>query len=346
MGNILNVLTAVKWHLFPHATTFTADAIPDLEGRVVIVTGGNVGLGKETIRALLRRNAKVYMASRNKHKADATIRELREDTGKEAIFLELDLACLSSVRRAADEFLRNEPELHILFNNAGIMWPPLALVTQDGYDLQFGTNVLGHFLFTELLIPALAAGAKSSPDHHSRVITTSSAGALLDTVDFQTLKDGPARRRRYTEQLYNQSKFLNVVVARETAKRYAEKNILSISVNPGNINTELMRYKPNWLRYLAALFVLQPPAQGALTQLWAGTSPEAIQYNGEESVEKKRTTLCLENAYGGIWKNRWRFELGDVSSDDCTAVAVFIPLPFSVRLSDRTTAQRQAASLS
>ena len=86
------------------------------------------------------------------------------------------------------------------------MWPPRELLTKDGYDLQWGTNVLGHFYFTELLIPVLVAGAKTSPDGHARVITTSSSGAYAETLHFDTFKEGPARKKMTTEQLYYQSK--------------------------------------------------------------------------------------------------------------------------------------------
>jgi len=195
------------------------------------------------------------------------------------------------------------------------MWPPLDQVTEDGYDLQFGTNVLGHFLLTELLLPALSAGAKSSPDHHARVIATSSGGALFDTVDLDTLKDGPARRKKYTEELYHQSKFLNVVVAREAARRYADQSILSMSVNPGNINTELLRHRPTWLRYLAATFVLYPPAHGALTQLWAGTMPEAIQHNGEFLVPWAHVDRCRKEAYDPVLGEQvWRYLVEQVEN--------------------------------
>ncbi|KAH8086594.1 NAD(P)-binding protein [Cristinia sonorae] len=303
-----NVFTFLKWFFFPYRTDFTAEQIPDLTGRVVIVTGGNEGIGKETVKALLDRNARVYIASRSKAKADAAIQQLHQLTGKQAIFLELDLASLSSVRRSAEEFLSKEPELHVLYNNAGVMWPAMEETTEEGFDLQFGVNVLGHFLFTELLVPALAAGAASSPDQHSRVITVASSASLLNTVNFDTLKDGPVRRQHSTESLYNQSKFLNVVVARETAKRYADKHILSIPVHPGNIKTELMRTKAQWLRDLVGATLLWPAAQGALTQLWAGTMPEAIQYNAELLVAFVHVDKCRAEAYDPVLGERvWSY---------------------------------------
>ena len=91
------------------------------------------------------------------------------------------------------------------------MWPPITMTTKDGYDLQFGTNVLGHFYLTELLMPALIAGVKSSPDHPTRVITTSSSGAYFGSLQFETFKDGPARQRLLPDTLYYQSKLVSRV---------------------------------------------------------------------------------------------------------------------------------------
>ncbi|KAI0330505.1 NAD-P-binding protein [Cubamyces sp. BRFM 1775] len=282
--------------LFPPKPKFSVDQIPDLTGRVVIVTGGNAGIGYETIKVLLLHNAKVYMASRSKAKAETAIASLKEATGKEALFFELDLSSLASVKKAAQEFLGKEHELHILFNNAGLMWPPVSQTTKDGYDLQFGTNVLGPFYFTKLLMPALIAGAASSPDHHARVVTTSSSAAYIDTLRWDTFKDTPQRRKMSTETLYNQSKFGDVVLANQIAKRYANKGIISISVNPGNIRTDLQRYvSPVVLKIMN--LILYPAPYGALTQLFAGTMPEAIKYNGEFLIPWARLGKCRAEAY-------------------------------------------------
>ncbi|TCD68603.1 hypothetical protein EIP91_010394 [Steccherinum ochraceum] len=308
MGHFFSLLSQ---QLFPHKTTFTAEQIPDLTGRVVIVTGGNSGLGKEVIKALLNRNAKVYMAARSKGKAEEAIKELKEATGKDAHFLALDLSSLASVRRAAEEFRIEETELHILYNNAGLMNTPMDDLTSTGFDLQYGTNVLGHFLFTELLLPALAAGAQSSPDHHSRIVATSSAGAHMATVDFDSLKDGPARRKLSPELLYWQSKFLNAIVAREAAKRYADKSILSFSVDPGSVRTDIMRHEGAFMKKMSdTLFV--SPAKGALSQPWIGTVPEAVQYNGEYIVPWAHVGKCRAELYDNALAERvWNTVLED-----------------------------------
>jgi len=299
MGTILSLLS----QSFPPKSKFSTDQIPDLTGRITIVTGGNTGIGKETVKALLEHNAKVYLAARSQEKAEATIADLKAKTGKEALFLELDLGNIASVRKAAEEFLSKETELHILFNNAGVMRCPVEMVTADGYDLQFGTNVIGHFLFTELLMPALFAGKETSPDHHSRVITTSSAASYFYTVNWESFRDGPARRKMSTQKLYSQSKFANVLVARQVAKRYADKGIISIPLNPGNISTELQRYMHSLEQKLSSYFIY-PASLGALTQLWAGTMPETLNHSGKFLIPWARVGECRKEAYDDELGNR------------------------------------------
>ncbi|PIL34948.1 hypothetical protein GSI_02735 [Ganoderma sinense ZZ0214-1] len=311
---VLNNFRQTVWpalqQSFPPKSKFTVDDIPDLSGRVVIVTGGNVGIGYETIKALLQHNTKVYLAARSKEKAEKAIASLKEATGKEAIFLELDLGSLSSVKKSVDEFLSKEKELHILFNNAGVMWPPMDMLTKDGYDLQWGTNVVGHYYFTELLMPALLAGVKSSPDQHARVITTASSGAYFDTLHWDTFKDTPERKKQSTQTLYFQSKHGNVVVARQVAKRYGDQGIISISVNPGNIRTDLQRYMSSISKKILNLS-LYPTPYGALTQLYAGTMAEALKHNGEFFIPWARVGKCRPEAYDDeIGERLWKW-LGD-----------------------------------
>ncbi|KAH9925604.1 NAD(P)-binding protein [Epithele typhae] len=289
-----------KWsalkQFYPPKSEFSVDQIPDLTGKVVVVTGGYVGIGYETVRVLLARGAKVYIASRSVEKAEKAIASLKSETGKEPLFIQLDLADLHSVKKAAVEYLSKENTLDILFNNAGVMMCPQSMLTAQGIDLQFGTNVLGHWYFTELLMPALIAAAEASSDHHARVITTSSSGAYSETLHFDTFNDGPRARRCRPRSSTSRA---NVVVARQVAKRYAEKGIISISLNPGartptfptstgNISTELQRHE---------LVMLYPTPYGALTQLYAGTMPEAVNHNGEFFIPWARPGKCRPEAY-------------------------------------------------
>ncbi|CCM06185.1 uncharacterized protein FIBRA_08427 [Fibroporia radiculosa] len=303
----LQNFSAVFSQMFPGKPKFSTEEIPDLSGRVVIVTGGNVGIGKETIKVLLEHNAKVYMATRSEERANVAIKELKQLTKKEAIFLKLDLSSLVSVREAARAFLQQENKLHILFNNAGVMWCPHEMISADGYDMQFATNVMGHYYFTKLLMPALLAGRDTSPDRHTRVITTSSSGAYMATLNFDSLKDGPKRKKVTTETLYYQSKFANVVVSRQFAKRFGEQGVISISVNPGTVDTELLRHtSPRSRSFMRATF-LMPAPWGALTQLWGGTMPEALKANGEFLIPWAKVGKCRQEAYDDelgskLWK--------------------------------------------
>ncbi|KAG6890603.1 hypothetical protein C0995_006579 [Termitomyces sp. Mi166 len=276
MGIVPSMLT----ESLPPASKFSMDDIPDLTGKVAIVTGANTGVGKETVRALLAHNAKVYLAARNSDKAKAAIEDLRAQMGKDALFLKLDLADLRSVKAAAEEFVKKEKELHILFNNGGVMVPPINELTVDGYDLQFGTNVLGHYYFTKLLLPTLISTAQSSPEKHVRVLTTSSITHYLGSLNFNTFKEGPARRKLGTLMLYTQSKYGDLVLAMELARRYDEQGIVSMAVNPGNLDTDLTRHLNPVMRWLFRLG-LYPLPQGALTQLWGATSREGAGFNGK-----------------------------------------------------------------
>ncbi|KAI1790000.1 NAD(P)-binding protein [Ganoderma leucocontextum] len=317
MGTAFSHWKQTSWPVFaqmwPPASKFNVGQIPDLTGRIVIVTGGNSGSGYETV--LLQRNAKVYLASRSRRNADAAIASLKDETGKQPIFLELDLASLSSVKKAADEVLSKEPELHILFCNAGVMWTPIDQLSEEGYDLQWGTNVVGHFYFTELLMPALFAGAKTSPDRHARVITTASSGAYLQTLEYDTLRDGSARRELGTTQLYYQSKHGNAIVARQIAKRYADRGIVSISVNPGNFKTNLTRHASTFVKMVLEVLLLYPAPFGALTQLFSGTMPEALNYNGEFMIPWARLGRCHPEVYNDEVGNKlWDWLEGEVKA--------------------------------
>ncbi|PCH41959.1 NAD(P)-binding protein [Wolfiporia cocos MD-104 SS10] len=309
MGGFFEELRYIVYiiaQLFPGKPKFSTAQIPDLTGQVMVVTGGNVGIGRETVKALLEHNAKVYMASRNKDKAFTAIKELKDETGREAIFLELDLSDLSSVRRAATQFLSMENELHVLFNNAGVMSCPIDWLSPDGYDMQFATNVIGHFFFSKLLLPALFAGTATSPDHHARIIMTSSSAAYLHTINWDSFVDGPERRKMTPQQLYAQSKLADAVLAREFAKRFSDQSIIAISLNPGSIDTELQRHVSGTERKFLRTFLLGPLEYGALNQLWAGTVPEALNYNGKFLVPWTKVGECRKEAYDdGVGSRLW-----------------------------------------
>ncbi|RXW24428.1 hypothetical protein EST38_g1426 [Candolleomyces aberdarensis] len=280
---------------FPPKPTFSVDDIPDLSGKFIIFTGANT----------------VYIACRSQEKGESAIQDLKNETGKEVIFLKLDLASLKAVKAAAEEFLSKERELHVLFNNAlifvrGLMTPPVADLTVDGYDLQFGTNTLGHFYFTKLLLPALLEGVKSSPDSTARVVNTSSSSSLLGKINSDTLKDSPERRRSTPRQLYSQSKLGNAIFAKELARRYGDQGIVSTDLNPGNLASDLGRHLGR-IEHKVVSMMLYPVPMGALTQLWAGTTQEGATLNGKYLIPWARIgtgnpVLNDEKLGADLWK--------------------------------------------
>ncbi|KAJ7486352.1 NAD-P-binding protein [Mycena galericulata] len=254
--------------------------IPDLTGKVTLVTGGNTGIGYETVKQLLLKNAKVYLAARSPDKAAAAIKRLEGETKNTAIFLQLDLADLPSVRKAAESFLAQESKLDLLFNNGGVMISPTDQLTAQGYDLQFGTNVIGHFFLTELLLPALTKSYEESKVP-ARVLNTSSAGhqfAPGTGIDFATLKGGPERDAK----LYGESKIGNIYVSNYFAKTHSDV-LVSCALHPGGIKTELQRHAAGWMQILGNAF-LYPAPMGAYTQLWGATIATPAQITGQYLV--------------------------------------------------------------
>ncbi|KAJ7599590.1 NAD-P-binding protein [Mycena floridula] len=293
----------------PRAKWFQKD-MPDLTGKVMLVTGPKTGIGKETVKALLQHNAKVYFAARGKEDSEKVIRELEAITGKKAIFLELDLASLSSVRKAADEFLSKERELHVLFNNAGVMMPKLDLLTKEGYDVQWGVHVIGPHLFTKLLIPALLTGAQSSADRQARIVTTSSSGAYFEkNIHWDTFTPGSARTKYGTNNLYFQSKLAQVIWTRELARQYGNQGIMAVSLNPGHLQTDLQRHQSALSLFFGKFLLYPVDPYGALTQLYAGTSPNALNVtNGAFFIPWAREGPTPPGAFKpGVGTELWEY---------------------------------------
>ncbi|KAJ6568673.1 NAD(P)-binding protein, partial [Mycena capillaripes] len=258
--------------------------VPDLSGKIVLVTGGNSGLGYETVKVMLLKNATVYLAARSASKGNAAIAELETGTGKRAQLIELDLADLRSVRKAAEAFLGRESRLDILFNNGGIMIPPTDLLSSQGYDKQFGTNVLGHFFLTELLLPALTASHAHS-SIPARIINTSSSGHMVSpkrNIFFDAVKGGPARDELIKKNLYGASKAGNIFVSNYYAKNHNDV-LVSCSLHPGYIKTGLQRDAGSIFKFIAGL-AFSPAHVGAYTQLWAATTASAEEINGKYFV--------------------------------------------------------------
>ncbi|KAJ6453258.1 NAD-P-binding protein [Mycena vitilis] len=303
MGILWDLLTALVVETFPPAPVFTAQDIPDLSGKVFLVTGGNSGLGFETVRELVKRGGTVYMAARSREKAEKAIAGILDDLGRAPVFLEMDLSDLNSVERSAQTFLQKATRLDVLYNNAGIMIPPIDQTTRQGYDLQFGL-VLGHFYLTKLLLPIMQATAQLTPGGKARIINVSSAAHHFTGLDFATFMDGPARRKCSTHKLYAQSKFGMVVLSAELARRYGERGIVSMAMNPGSMRTPLQRQMSGF--ELANLMMHPILPSGPLTHLWAGTAPETVEYNGKYLRPWARLgEPRIDTQYRALGKDLW-----------------------------------------
>jgi NAD(P)-dependent dehydrogenase (short-subunit alcohol dehydrogenase family) len=222
-----------------HAKSTALEVIEghDLTGYEIIVTGGASGIGVETIRAFAKANARVVLGARDLAKAILVAEEIIKSTGNDKVEVEqLDLASLKSIRAFIERFLSKKRHLNILVNNAGIMACPLSY-TEDGFESQFGTNHIGHFVLTNGLIPALKQGAQIS-GKNARVISISSIAHSISDVN---LEDPNFKTREYEPWLsYGNSKTANVLFAVELNKRYAKDGIYSNAVMPGGIMTGLV----------------------------------------------------------------------------------------------------------
>ncbi|XP_017277488.1 dehydrogenase/reductase SDR family member 13 [Kryptolebias marmoratus] len=227
-----------------------------LKGKTVIVTGSNTGIGKATALELAKRGARVILACRSKERAEAAAFDIRRESGNnQVLFMQLDLASLKSVRSFAETFLKSEPRLDILINNAGVI---ASGRTEDGFGLAFGVNHLGHFLLTNLLLERLK---QCGP---SRVVTVSALLHRFGSIDFPLLasrKDLVSGESTWQSiQAYCNSKLCNVLFTRELANQLEGTNVSCYSLHPGVISTEIGRNLSPWqqllMKPLAKLFFL------------------------------------------------------------------------------------------
>ena len=246
--------------------TWTAENIPDLAGKIAIITGANSGIGYAMALALARKEARVILACRNQDKGEAAVRQIAQEyPAAEVELMQLDLSDLASVRRFADEFAsRHYDRLNILINNAGIMAVPFGK-TVDGFELHFGTNHLGHFALTGLLLDFIIRTPQA------RVITVCSYGHRFGKIDFDHLQGEKDYDR---QRAYAQSKLANILFAYELQRHFERAGVdaISVAAHPGWTITNLQAH---W-RMIRMLnpFIGQKPKMGALPTLYAATAPD------------------------------------------------------------------------
>lgn len=282
------------------STTDEVLAGKDLTGKTVFVTGGNSGLGQETGRAMAARGAHVILAGRDQSKLDAAVAAIKaEQPDAQLETIICDLGSLDSVRACGAEANTRFDKIDLLINNAGVMACPLGH-TADGFEMQFGTNHLGHFALTKHLMPLVEAG------EDKRIVNLSSRGHHFAPVD---LDDPHFERRGYNEWIsYGQSKTANVLFSVGLEDRFAGKGIHAYAVHPGGIQTNLGRHlSEEQSAALIEKIIEADPSyswktipQGAATQCWAATAPELEGKGGVYCEDCHVAELDDESSSGGV----------------------------------------------
>jgi NAD(P)-dependent dehydrogenase (short-subunit alcohol dehydrogenase family) len=270
-------------------------ALPDLHGRVFLVTGANSGIGLATAEALGRAGARVHLGCR-RAEAAAPVAEAIRAAGGSAEVLPMDLADLASVRAAADKLLAAGEPLHVLVNNAGIAGQRGA--TRDGFELAFGVNHLGHFLLTRLLLDRLRASAPA------RIVSVASkVHRDARSIDWEALRRSTPSLTGMSE--YAVSKLANVLFTRELARRLDGSGVTAYALHPGVIASNIWSRVPWPIRPMMTAF-LKSTEEGAQTSLHCATSPALAGESGryyDESREKRPSALALDDALAAeLWR--------------------------------------------
>lgn len=242
-----------------------------LRGRVALITGANTGIGRVTARELARQGAQVFIACRSAERTQPVLDEIRSLAGAGSVdWLALDLADFASVRQCAEAFLARGLPLHLLINNGGLAGA--RGLTRSGFELAFGTNHMGHFLLTQLLLERLRQSAPA------RVVTVASrAHKRVSGIDWQALRQATATRLALPE--YGVSKLANVLFSAELGRRLQGSGVSTYALHPGVVATDVWRAVPAPLRWLIKLRMIDAE-QGAATTLHCATSAEAAEQTG------------------------------------------------------------------
>jgi retinol dehydrogenase-12 len=266
-----------------------------LSGRTFLVTGGNTGIGLATAQSLAARGGRVHIACRSEQKGAAAVAAIAAATGSDQVaFLQLDLADLGSVRAAAQTFLAQEEPLHVLINNAGVAGR--RGLTQDGFELLFGVNHLGHFAFTTALLDCLTSS-------QGRIVNVSSdAHYQAPGVDFDRLRR-PARTIAAMRE-YAVSKLCNVLFTQELARRLAGTGVTAYALHPGVVASDIWRRVPWPVRPLLTRRMLTVD-EGARTSLYCATAPELAGVSGryyEDCAEREPSPVATPDLGARLWQ--------------------------------------------
>lgn len=275
------------------------------DGKVVLVTGANTGIGKETTRELAKRGAKVYMACRDMNRCQTARDEIVLETKNVDIHCrKCDLASFESIKQFVNEFKKEEKKLDILINNAGVMRIPNRLFTKEGIELQIGVNHFGHFLLTTLLLDELKRAAPS------RVVNVSS---LAHTRGHIKMTDLNSDQKYDAGEAYNQSKLANVLFTRSLSKRLHKTGVTVYALHPGVVSTELGRYMTLFNGWFGKIFVkpllwpfMKTAVAGAQTTLYCALDPELENISGKYfsdcAIKKPADQALDDNVAEWLWQ--------------------------------------------
>jgi len=275
-----------------------------LDGKTVVITGANTGIGKLTALDLSRRGAKVIMLCRDLKRAEPAALDIRKETKGEVLVEKMDLASLSSIKSCVDRLNKAEKKIDILINNAGVMMCPLSR-TEDGFEMQIGTNHFGHFYLTNLLLPLIKKAGSGA-----RIVTVSSIAHRRGDMYWDDINWNNTEYD--TLKAYGQSKLANILFTQELAKRLKGTGISAYSLHPGVIATELGRHMKDTMGVAFATFfkLLQPfiktPESGAQTSIFCAVDESVANESGLYYADCKVTDTYPNAKREGDSERLWK----------------------------------------
>jgi NAD(P)-dependent dehydrogenase (short-subunit alcohol dehydrogenase family) len=273
-----------------------------MKGKTVVITGGNAGIGKATAIALAQKGAEIVFTSRSENNAKEALSEIKKASNSEKVgYVLVDLSSQKSVRKAAEELKAKCPKIDVLINNAGCYVSDLQL-NADGIEMQFGTNHIGHFLLTNLILDNIKAAEKARIINLSSIAHKSTRALNLDDINYENEDYGGWKS-------YSRSKFCNILFTKELAQRLEKDGITVNAVHPGGVRTEIAEKNANWFTKLGWI-VMKPlmitVEKGAATSIHLASSAEVDVITGHYWTRSKQYWSNRPSQDEATWKALWK----------------------------------------
>ena len=271
---VISCTIVAGFFIYKKIFTAVCKATTRLDGKVVIITGGNTGIGKETVKDLAKRGATVIMSCRDMKKGEIAVEEIKKETQNSNVIIRyLDLASLNSIKNFVSTFLKEFDELHILINNAAIVCPYQK--TEDGFEMQIGVNHLGHFALTNMLLKRM-----TETKGLGRIINVSSHAHTFGKIKFDDIN---SEKSYGAQSAYSQSKLANIMFTKELQRKLKNTNITAYAVHPGFVRTELARYYLFGKIFVATFgtFFAKSPKLGAQTSIYCAVTSGLEEHAGK-----------------------------------------------------------------